>query len=419
MASVRGPFLFGILKHVRTSTKINPCQPSKSIFWTLSVSPRPYKPRKLGHESNFFLSSDHSSLFSDETGRELHDERVIFVCDVPRKTPDIKGKLRKHFSLFGEVEKVSRIRQDMMLVSFRSVESASKALKEKHLLEGQWITTLPNVKKGNWKGKSSKIKVENVPQNMSKEELVNYFSEFGSVTSVDFIFIDPDTLQRKSFCFVEFSSMDEAKKAAMVEDHKVGVRSLKVSLSTSKLSAVKNSKEIIVRSLPHDITLDDLKEYFEQFGSLEQIDLIYQALARPHTIYAFVKFESPHAAEQASATLIHRICDKKTVVQKSALPYPIKNGDRKLFVEGFQPGTDPEKVRAYFEEFGKLEHVNKTAIHPTGKTFVVFKSKVSLQHVLQQKEHVLDGRNLRIRPVLWRKPEIESIQLMNMDELIE
>lgn len=52
-----------------------------------------------------------------------------------------------------------------------------KFLKEKHLFKGQWITTLPKVNKGcgNFKGKSCKVKVDNVRQNMSEEELVNYF----------------------------------------------------------------------------------------------------------------------------------------------------------------------------------------------------------------------------------------------------
>lgn len=62
---------------------------------------------------------------------------------------------------------------------------------------------------------------------MSEQELVNYFSQFGFVTNVDFIIIDPETLQGKSLCFVQFSSMDETKKAATVEDHKVGVSAIK------------------------------------------------------------------------------------------------------------------------------------------------------------------------------------------------
>lgn len=134
-------------------------------------------------------------------------------------------------------------------------------------------------------------------------------------------------------------------------------------------------------------------------------------------IYALVKFEFPHSAEQASETLIHRVCDKKTAVQKSALSNPIKNENQKLFVEGFQMDTDPEKVRVYFEKFGKLEHINKTAFHPTGKMFVVFKSKISLHHVLRQNRHVLDGCSLRIRPVLWRNLTNESI-LMYLTESV-
>ena len=401
MATVR----YSLLRGITQTIKIN----SRSIFWKSVISFCPHA--KLRQEFNCNIRAC-SALFTDEKARDLLDERAIFVHDIPSKTPNIKEKMWEYFSSFGEVENVRRKGPDMMFVSFRSVESAKKALKEKHFFEGRWVTTLPNVKRGLWKGNSCKIKVEGVPQSMSEEELTSYFSKFGTVTNIDFIVLDPDTLKRKDYCFVGFSKIDEAKKAALVQEHKVSENCLKVYLSNSKFSAVENTTEIIARSLPQDITVNDLKEYFEQFGAIEKIDLICQTLARPHTTYAFVAFQSPCSVEHASENLIHTICSKKAVVQKSALPYPIKNGDRKLFIEGFQPNTDPERVREYFEEFGKLEYINKTAIRPTGKTHIVFKSSASLQHVLRLKEHVLDGCRLRIRPVSWRKP-------MTLTEMVE
>ena len=415
--SFRVYLLHRAVNSIRGRTQINYGPPwnTFSILRTSSVFDCQQIHFKARSKLKNCISIAHASLFSDERESHLRDERTVFVRDVPEKVPDIKEKLRDHFSSFGDVERVRRVRQNMLLVSFSSVESASKVLKEKHFFEGQWITTLPIVKKGCWKGKSCKVKVESVPQTMMEKELVNYFCKFGTVTNIDFIILDPDTLERKNFCFVEFSKMSEAKKAASVELHKVGQSFLRVHISTSKLSAVKNTKEIIVRSLPHNVTVDELREYFEQFGALEQVNLICQVIARPHTTYAFVKFQSPCAVEKATDTLIHKICGKKTVVQKSALSHPIQNGDRKIFVEGFQPHTDPKRVRAYFEVFGKLEHITDTGIRPTGKTHVIFKSKASLQHVFRQKEHVLDGCILRIRPVSWRRLD-PLTSLINMND---
>ena len=402
--------LHGMINNFKSCTQVNYC-PLWMRSLTFKTSAFVCQRKPLKSKGKNCVSFEHSSLFSDERESHFREERAVFVRDVPRETPGIKVKLRDYFSSFGEVECVWRIRQDMMLVSFVSVESVCRVLKEKHFFQGQWITTLPNVKKGCWKGKSCKIKVDNVPQCMSKEELVKYFSKFGNVTDIDFIILDPDTLKRKDFCFVEFSNMSEATGAALVEQHKVGHSWLRVSLSSSKLSAVKNPNEIIVRSLPHGVTVDSLKEYFQQFGDLEQVDLICQALARPHTSYAFVKFQSPCVVEKVTDNLVHIICGKRTVVQKSALLYPIKNGESKIFVEGFQPQTNPERVRAYFEQFGKVKHIIETAICPTGKTFVTFKSKASLQHVLRQKEHVLDGSNLRVRAVSWRKLDLMTAMI--------
>lgn len=71
------------------------------------------------------------------------------------------------------------------LQRFSSIESAKEVLKEKHFFKGQWITTLPKVNKGCWKGKSYKVKVDNVLQSVSEEQLVNlFFYRFGIVTIV-------------------------------------------------------------------------------------------------------------------------------------------------------------------------------------------------------------------------------------------
>lgn len=56
-----------------------------------------------------------------------------------------------------------------------------------------------------------------------------------------------------------------------------------VFINIHKLGAVKNSQEIIVCSLPHGVTVDDFRDYFEQFGAVELIDLMCKALAGPHT----------------------------------------------------------------------------------------------------------------------------------------
>ena len=128
--------------NLRLYTRRMPCQNSMS-FWRLSKS-----------RLEFTGFRAFSSLLSDEKKRDLLDERAIFIRDIPPKTPNIKEKIREYFSSFGEVENVRRKGADMMFVSFRSVESAKKALKQKHFFEGRWMTTLPNVKKGMWRGHS-------------------------------------------------------------------------------------------------------------------------------------------------------------------------------------------------------------------------------------------------------------------------
>ena len=124
MASFRFPVLHGILKGIRNPTTMNYRSPSRSILWTSAISVRQEKVSRPGHESRCFRRVN-STLLSDESERDLLDKRIIFVRDAPGETPNVKEKLREYFSIFGEVENVWRVKQDMLFVPITSAKSAN------------------------------------------------------------------------------------------------------------------------------------------------------------------------------------------------------------------------------------------------------------------------------------------------------
>ena len=99
-----------------------------------------------------------------------------------------------------------------------------------------------------------------------KKNWSTIFSKFGTITIVDFILLDPDTLERENFCFSEFVC---CQKATSGEQHKVGQRYFTVSL-TCKSSAVKITSEIIVCSLPH-VSINLLVVYRESVNLIGYI----------------------------------------------------------------------------------------------------------------------------------------------------
>ncbi|XP_050396065.1 TAR DNA-binding protein 43 isoform X1 [Patella vulgata] len=157
----------------------------------------------------------------------------LIVLGLPWKTTE--DDMRKYFSTFGELILV-QVKRDPKtgqskgfgFVRFSDYEAQKKCISQRHLIDGRWCdVTIPNSKEGSQHLMNRKIFIGRCSEDISAEDLRNYFSKFGEVVDV---FI-PKPFRAFAFC----TFADPAVAQNMYgEDHIIKGTSVHVSSAAPK-----------------------------------------------------------------------------------------------------------------------------------------------------------------------------------------
>lgn len=142
----------------------------------------------------------------------------LVVLGLPWKTTE--ESLREYFESTGDVI-MAQIKKDAKtgqskgfgFIRFGSYEGQMKALSTRHMIDGRWCEVkVPSSKEGNIQHLPSKVFVGRCTEDMTADDLKEYFSKFGEVTDV---FIPKPF---RAFSFVTFLDPDVAQSLCG-EDH--------------------------------------------------------------------------------------------------------------------------------------------------------------------------------------------------------
>jgi len=157
----------------------------------------------------------------------------LIVLGLPWKTSE--QQLREYFEPFGEVL-MAQVKKDVKtgqskgfgFIRFSSYESQMRVLSQRHLIEGRWCDVkIPNSKEQQQAHVPAKVFVGRCTEDITAEDLREYFNKFGEVTDV---FIPKPF---RAFAFVTFLEA-EAAQALCGEDHIVKGVSVHVSSAAPK-----------------------------------------------------------------------------------------------------------------------------------------------------------------------------------------
>ncbi|TRY69815.1 hypothetical protein DNTS_000593 [Danionella cerebrum] len=147
-----------------------------------------------------------------------HKTSDLIVLGLPWKTTE--QDLKDYFSAFGEVIMV-QVKRDAKtgnskgfgFVRFAEIESQGKVIIQRHMIDGRWCDCkLPNSKQGpDEPMRSRKVFVGRCTEDMSADELRQFFMQFGEVTDV---FIPKPF---RAFAFVSFAD-DQVAASLCGED---------------------------------------------------------------------------------------------------------------------------------------------------------------------------------------------------------
>ncbi|KAJ6801914.1 heterogeneous nuclear ribonucleoprotein 1-like [Iris pallida] len=221
-----------------------------------------------------------------------------------------------------------------------------------------------------------KLFVGGISWDTNEDRLREYFQSFGEVVEA-VIMKDRTTGRARGFGFVVFTDpavaervvmekhlidgrMVEAKKAVPRDDQNVLLNRSSVSSHGSPGPA--RTKKIFVGGLASTVTDADFKNYFEQFGTITDVVVMYDHNTQRPRGFGFITYESEDSVDRVLLKTFHELNNKmvevKRAVPKELSPGPMMRSPMgaynnygmsriNSFLNGYTQGYNPSSVAGY------------------------------------------------------------------------
>ena len=390
-------------------------------------------------EKSFAPSSKDDVIAKEEEDREENDNsetsknRKIFIANLLRgRDYTSEDTLFKYFSQYGEIEalefcrtKFTNLPRGFAFVTFRDVESVHRVLAESHVIDNRNVkieAALNKRKRVAYQKRDLTVLVSNIMKHTDREAIARHFSQFGKVERVVLAKegqsdVDDDL----DSYYVLFSTLSGAMKALEEPTQKIAEQSIDSHVMALAVTSPVTTRyagrtnRLYLTSVPDSLTVEDLRDYFQQYGDVQYVDFIVQGGKGPYlqkeSNTVFVRFSDESIVEEIVKTKNHVIDGSEVQVLRyrnlRVVP-PEEMRELKVSVEGLPLSTRPREVNKYFEEtfrivlngvFFKEQHVfDKKLI-----CIVRFFNQADLEKVLIEPKASFHGFPLYFRRLVWKK----------------
>ncbi|OQR84639.1 heterogeneous nuclear ribonucleoprotein A1 [Achlya hypogyna] len=188
--------------------------------------------------------------------------------------------------------------------------------------------------------------------------------------------------------------------------------------------------KIFIGGLSYETTDDKLRSYFSAYGTVTDAVVMKDPISRRSRGFGFITYADPACVDRALAQPNH-VLDNRRVEAKRAVPRAESNRDtssistrgnvsagssvssasavgatKKIFVGGLHYETKDADFKKYFQQFGKVVSAEVMFNRETNKSrgfgFVIFETEASVELVLQDKTHVIDGKSVEVKRAVPR-----------------
>jgi len=375
--------------------------------------------RNFSVGSRSLSTSEQSEKTEKQGNMPQSRERTVFVTNF--RPPITEGSLREHFAQFGEVESFSLARTKVTnralgyaFVKFKSEDDVENVLRQSHILGGRQLVVqksrpiLPQL------GKTCFVQVRNVDPQTRKEVLQEHFSKYGSVLAIDQP-VDIKTNSKGGLCFVQFSSVEEAERAANDESQTLCGQEVLVQKSSSKVcTSLGDTNRVVVCA---DETVESIVAYFGKFGKIKSVWGSFSHVGANLMPMFSLLFEDEHSVKEISKQT-HFIQEQEIYPQRG-LPKPVLKQafEKKIVVDKLPDQVNTEDVIKYFRHFGNVQHCHFLEDPQTGKTLnctVTFMTLQDVNKVMVEEKHQLLDKEVRVRRLGYRNVDDATTNIVNV-----
>lgn len=421
----------------RSTLIISQCHRSTwrlSFVQDLASSPMQHFQKRGLALSKFSEKSSASSPNYDVTPKEEEDlkrkdnsetseNRKIFIGNLLRgRKYTSEDKLYKYFSQYGEIEaleffrtKFTNLSRGFAFVTFHDVKSVQRVLAESHFIDNRNVKIEAALNKqknvANHK-RDLTVLVTNIMKDIDRETIARHFSQFGRV---DRVILAKEGDNELNSYYVLFSTLSGATNALEEPNQRIAEQNIdsqvvaleKISPVTMKYTGRTNC--LTISSVPDNLTVEDLRDYFQQYGDVQSVDFIVQGGKRSYlqkdSNTVFVRFLDEAIVGKILKTKDHVINGSEVQVSRyrsmHVLP-PEEARELRLSVEGLPHVTRPKEVNKYFEEtFGIV--LNGVFFTKKMICIVRFSNQADLEKFLREPKASFHGFPLYFRRLAWKK----------------
>ncbi|XP_016088381.1 heterogeneous nuclear ribonucleoprotein A1-like isoform X4 [Sinocyclocheilus grahami] len=153
------------------------------------------------------------------------------------------------------------------------------------------------------------------------ESLRAHFEQWGTLTDC-VVMRDPNTKRSRGFGFVTYSSVDEVDAAMDARPHKVDGRAVEPKRAvsredSSKPGAHSTVKKMFVGGIKEDTDEEHLREYFSQFGKIDEVNIMTEKNSDKRRGFAFITFDDHDAVDRIVIQKYHTVNGHNCEVRKA------------------------------------------------------------------------------------------------------
>ncbi|XP_041097458.1 heterogeneous nuclear ribonucleoprotein A1-like isoform X1 [Polyodon spathula] len=181
-------------------------------------------------------------------------------------------------------------------------------------------------------------------------------------------------------------------------------------------------RKLFIGGLSFETSDESLRAHFEQWGVLTDCVVMRDPSTKRSRGFGFVTYSSVEEVDACMEARPHkvdgRVVEPKRAVSREDSTRPGAHMTvKKIFVGGIKEDTEEHHLRDYFEQYGKIEVIEIMTDRGSGKkrgfAFVTFDDHDSVDKIVIQKYHTVNGHNCEVRKAL-SKQEMASAGMQTM-----